>query len=262
MKARFFVIVLLLFVSCNTQKSTISFGLVKANWYGPMSEALSDFVAMNYRLPKSTEEMISFINWRLSFFDRESIYFGCGEVLTQELNRYRNSLSINEDSCHFVSPSLRCRKERVTGYSPRVLFSKSLENDLYCDNIYSQFIPRFFNEKDSLLLSYYNEEQFILGINRINASFNSGVVQVLGNSIKLYKTVFEKTRGVPITITELVVDSTKTRLLYRDGSIDIINNNPVVANLRQRRLLTEFIDSLMVDHPQINKVCFISGIYY
>lgn len=261
MRIRFFIIVVLLFVSCNKQERTISFGFVKTNWYGPMSEALSDFVAMNYRLPENSKEMISFIKWRLITVDKEVLYFGDGESLIKELTCSPNSLSFYEDSCYFVSPSIMLhRKEKVTAYSPRIILSKSLRDDLCRYNIYSEFIPQFYDENGFIL--FFNNIDFLRGINRINASFNSVAVQDLGESAIPYKTVFEKTKGLPLIITELNVDSTKTYSLHRDGSIEIINNNPISINISQRRLLTEFIDSFMVARPKIQKVCFLSDIYY
>lgn len=118
------ITILFLFCSCVSGKNAIREKAIyyhnAIGWYGPATSAIDGFTWTYYRVPKSTKELLNYID-RVCEVDGEYAFWGDSEQLREDFKNNADKFVTYKDSCFYYSPEYNGMREGVCQYSPKYL---------------------------------------------------------------------------------------------------------------------------------------------
>ena len=225
------------------------------HWYGPGHMAIEDYTSYYYELPKTTQDLTLFIEYRLnSYPNSSSLYFGDAERLSYLLKKGRAELVYSVDSCMFYC-KYRGQKEVGIFYSPdyqiRNLKRFHMEGGdlLFSTAVYNKDGMRINYDDEGWLLDTIKNKQAML-INDIYKTGEDGF-----DTIRILFKYENPNIGPLSEIMRNIFDLNRREgFMLSDGD----NTTPQLRYVEYLDEVKEFLELYQESNPEVSHIIFPS----
>lgn len=257
-----FLIVTLLFASCGkrTVREKALEYYAHYEWEGPVSQAFESFVLSYYRVPKSTEEMIAFIQEVVNT-SPEYVLFGEAKYVMEELKKHPDHFESYSDSCFFYTSRHSGMREGIKVYSPQHvidnLWSFTSEERYLFE---SSLCPAFFDEKglcilDNLAIELRKKHEE--GMKEILQNYCLHYVRKDINPPSTLRTVFHYDKKSGLSYYKINVSPSEINIYNRQNKqllkISEWDDLPLENYLES---IKDYLDCFTNNHPRVHEVIF------